>query len=174
MRFVYRKERNFHALEAFQKAFVVESLGSHVEQLERSGPQLAADRARLLGRKRGIQPCRIDSPSRKEIDLVFHQSDQGRHDEGNTLKSQRRKLVAERLSAARRKDSQRGLPGAQGVHNRLLTRAELRHAKLFLEQFLELQCRFHLRGEAIGRVIQRRPAGNDGRGAEEQGSRGEP
>src|SRR6266508_2827991 len=139
VRFVYRKERDFHTLESFQKAFVVESLGSHVEQLECSGSQLAGDHARLLGRKRGIQPCRLDSPSRKEIDLVFHQSDQGRNDKGNTLKNQRWKLVAERLSTARRENGQRRVPGAQGIQNLLLTRAELRQTKLFLKQLLELR-----------------------------------
>ena len=81
--------------------------------------------------------CEVRAPAATPCgaarDLVAHQRDQRRDDEGHAAAQQRRELVAERLAAAGRHDREDVLPRHHGPHDLLLAGAEVGEAEDGLE-----------------------------------------
>ena len=132
--FIDGEERDLRSFELREEPLVVEPLGGHVQQLEKTRAEPFGDLACFRKGKRGVQPGRLDAPAAQKVDLVLHQRDERRDDQGDTLQRQGGKLVAERLAAAGREDGQRRLPGQQRLDHRPLAGAELREAKRGVEQ----------------------------------------
>jgi hypothetical protein len=104
---VHRDHRDPLSLHRVQKSLVGQPLGSHVEQFERSVEQPLQDGAVLVASDGRVKPCRVDTPRQQEVDLVFHQRNQGRDHKRKTIQEQCRKLVADALSAAGGEDRHR-------------------------------------------------------------------
>ena len=77
--------------------------------------------------------ARLGGEGAHGIDLVLHQGDQGRDDDGHPFHKHRRELVAERLSAARRHQDEGVAPGKDVSDHRLLVSLERREAEIFLQ-----------------------------------------
>ena len=75
------------------------------------------------------------------IDLIFHQSDQGRHDEGHTRQRKRRQLITEGLSAAGGHHRERAFARHDSIDHLLLRRTKLLETKPIPEQKREIHSR---------------------------------
>ena len=83
-----------------------EPLGGDVDEV--IPPRLDLDQPGplLLGVERAIEQRRAEAPADEDVDLIFHQGDQGADDQGEAVEQERRKLVAEALAAAGRHDAE--------------------------------------------------------------------
>src|SRR5271165_3031174 len=111
-----------------------------VEKSERAVAKAKRDPATLVGVGGGIEARRVDAKRPQLGDLIAHERDKRRHDEGQAPTDDGRKLEAKRLAAACRHHRQhvlafqRGrkhifLPGAEGgkAEDASQSRARLRH-----------------------------------------------
>ena len=143
MGFIHGKQRNPRALNGLAESFVDEPFRRDVQQPQPAGADFVHDGSVFVERQRGIEPPRGDSPRRQRVDLVLHQGDQRRHDEGQTRQEQGGNLIAQRLAAAGRKHDGRRSPGHQVADRVLLSGLELRESEPILkhpEQFLPARC----------------------------------
>ena len=86
--------------------------------------QAAETRAGFLGAERGIQKRGGDAAGLEGVDLVLHQRDEWRDDDGQALPHERRQLVAQRLAAARGHDRQHVFAREDGSQRILLSGPE--------------------------------------------------
>ena len=89
-------------IEQPQRRIEHEPLGSDVEQVERARRGADPPLARLARRQRGVQAGGRDAVRAERVDLVLHERDQRRDDDGGAVAMQRRDLEAQRLAAAGR------------------------------------------------------------------------
>ena len=75
-------------------------------------------------RLRAVQLRRRDAARGQAVDLVLHQRDQRRDDDGDAVVQERRHLVAERFAAAGRQDYERVAPLQHRGHGLFLQRTE--------------------------------------------------
>ena len=138
MRLVDGEKRGPDALQEHRGALGGEALRGHVEQLE---PALVEGGEGLLGLLgvglRGERPGG-DAGGAERPDLVAHQRDQRRDDEGDARPGQRRQLVAERLAAAGRHDREHVAPGLDRGDDLLLAGTEVGEAEDLPEQAARL------------------------------------
>ena len=108
-----------------EEGVVAQPLGRDVDELEVAPRQIVEAGAHLVAGEGAVDQrgARADG-GRERLDLVLHQGDQRRDDDGRALVEQRRELEGQRLAGAGRHDRQRvlaaqragddgGLPGAQ-------------------------------------------------------------
>jgi hypothetical protein len=120
------EEGDSGAAEDLEGARLSEALRGDVEQPEASGggvPEavrgLAGGEVRVdLGRAR-------DSPAPEAVDLVLHERDERRDDDGESGAEKSGELVAEGLAAACRQDAEGGPAGEEGFDEGALSRPEL-------------------------------------------------
>jgi hypothetical protein len=119
VRLVDHEQADLHLAHAFEEARSGEALRSDVEQAQLAGGS-ASERAGVGGAVllRVDQRDAVAEPARGErLDLVLHQSHQGRDDDRQVVAQQPGELVAERLPGAGRHHDehvpvrQRGLAG---------------------------------------------------------------
>ena len=111
-----------------------EPLGGHVEELEAAGVEGGEDRLGLLALGLRGERAGLDAGGAQRADLVAHQRDQRRDDEGDAGAGQRRELVAERLAAAGRHDREDVAAGLDRGDDLLLAGAEVGEAEDPAEQ----------------------------------------
>jgi hypothetical protein len=91
-----------------------EALRRHVDQLVVAAHHALDPRAALVDRQGRVDEGGAHLPRRQGVDLVLHQGEEWRDDQGGAAPRQRRQLVAERLPGARRHDDE-GVPALGDV-----------------------------------------------------------
>ena len=94
--------------------------GATYSSLRLAGGEAIRDVAHLVGADARIEPRSVDSPAHEGVDLILHQGDQRRDDDGDPVEQERRQLVAEALAGSRRKHRKGGAAGEQCLDDPLL------------------------------------------------------
>ena len=95
MRLVNGDELDVPALQVIEKTGEHQPLRRDVEQAEFAGVQSAQTFAAFAGHQRRVQKRRRDAAGLQRIHLVFHQRDERRDDDGESVTRKRGKLEAE-------------------------------------------------------------------------------
>ena len=128
-------ERNLERLEKLEVLGLVERLGSHVEQLGLAvahvihhlcGLRLGERRVEVMGQSVVLADA-IDG-----VDLVFHQGDEWRHDDGSALHEERRQLVTQALASAGGHEHKDVVPRHERADNGFLVAFERVKAEIVL------------------------------------------
>ena len=109
-------------------------LRRNVQQAVLTVVQLGQTLARLGGGKSGIKVGSRHTGLLKCVDLIFHQSDQRRDNDGQSALGQSRQLVAKRFAAAGRHQHECVVPGQGLAHHLLLQRPKRLVAEEPLQQ----------------------------------------
>ena len=104
MGFVDHHQRNLQLSQLLNESLVREAFRRHVEQLQSASSEIGVGTPDFLQINAGIQSGRWDFSRSQEIDLVLHQGDERRNDEGQTWQMQRAELVTKAFTAAGRED----------------------------------------------------------------------
>ena len=97
MRLVYGIERDFGLLEEEDVFFLIECLGCDVEELGNTGEDVVFYGGDLFLVERGVEEVGnsvVATGGSEAVDLIFHQGDEGRNDDGGTRKNKGGELVA--------------------------------------------------------------------------------
>ena len=100
MRLVHGKQGDPDMPQHCSEAFVVEALRRDVEQSKFAASEFLYDLPVLIESERGVKPAGADAFCCERIDLILHQRDQWRDDQGHTGQQQRGQLITERLPSA--------------------------------------------------------------------------
>ena len=119
-----------------------QTLGGEVEQIQLSGSELVKHQALLIGVQRAVEKGSAYPVQAQGVDLVFHQSDQRGYHNGRALHGERRKLVAQGLSAACRHEHKGVFATEQMFHHRFLGGSKGREPEGLLKQ-VEVLLRNH-------------------------------
>ena len=114
MGFVDGHERYVHAHDAQAEGLCCEPLGGDVKELDVAVDAVVQRDVDCTRREPRMDRHGRDVPCPQAVDLVFHQGDQGRHDDAQPLLRKPGDLVGKRLSAARGHQGQ----GVAPVHHR--------------------------------------------------------
>ena len=106
VRFVDGEARRRKAGEAVQHILLHQPLRRNVEQAQAAVAQLPVGFRGLGARRRRIERARRHAVQAQRGDLVAHERDQRRDDDGQAVARQRRNLVAQRLAGAGRHDGE--------------------------------------------------------------------
>ena len=131
MRLVDRDQGQRHLRDQAAEALAGGALGRDVEKVELAALE-PVDRLGAIIVGRG-QSGGADAEFRGGADLVVHQRDQGRDDQGRPLARQRRHLVAERLARSGRHHRQRMAAGHDAIDHFGLDAAEILKAECVAE-----------------------------------------
>ncbi len=123
-----------------EEALVVEPLGCDVEELQAAGAEAVGDVTCLGLLDARVEPGRGDALADEGVDLILHQRDQRRDDDGDAVEQQGRQLIAEALAGAGGKDGERRAAGEERVDDALLARAEGAEAEPGLEHLPGRRC----------------------------------
>ncbi len=103
--------RGADPVEQREEALGDQPLGRHIQEIERAFEQRTLGFTHTAGVQRGVQHGRAHTELAQRRDLVLHQCDQGRDDDGRAAPllaaQQGRQLVAQRLPATRGHEHQR-------------------------------------------------------------------
>ena len=111
-------------LQVFHPAVEHEALRRDVEQAILAAMQAAQARAGLVGVERGIEKGRGDAAGLQLVDLVLHQRDERRDDDGEAGPGEGGELEAERLAAAGRQQGEDIVAGERSLDDFALQRAK--------------------------------------------------
>ena len=134
MRFVDGHQGDGQFLHQAAKALRLQALRRDVEELARASPDAAIDVPVFLRIQGGVQKGGGDPGLGQGGDLVLHQGDQGRNHQGQPRQQQGRELVADGLSGPGGHDADDVPVVEQGVHQGLLTGAEVAVAVILLQE----------------------------------------
>ena len=137
MRLVDREQRDLQLLRERAEAVGQQPLRRDVEDLVSAEARVAVGLAQLLDGHGAVDAAGRDAGVLQGHDLILHERDERGDDQRDPRQQQRRKLIAEALSAARRHDAKHVPPGKRRVDQRLLSRTECRKAKI-LPQYRKL------------------------------------
>jgi hypothetical protein len=139
VRLVDRHQRRAQLREPLERAADRQPLGRDVDHAVAPLEEPALALSPLLGRHRGRQERRRDPALCQAAHLIFHQRDQRRDDDARPLEHRGGELVAERLSAAGRRDHQRAARAHEDLLDRLeLPRPERREPEAIAQRLLEI------------------------------------
>lgn len=96
------------------------------------------DTISLILRETGMKRRRCHVPLPQALDLVLHESNERRNNQGQPWQKRRRQLVAERLSLTGRHDRHDIAPGQDRADGLLLSRPKLRKAELLFKLSSEI------------------------------------
>jgi hypothetical protein len=135
MRLVDDEQADVDVADCLEEPRRGEALGRDVQQLDLAGRR-PRDRG-TVGRRvlLGVDERRPagDRPFER-LDLVLHQRDERRHDQGEVGPEQRRQLVAERLARPRRHHDEQVAPGERGADRLRLPGAERGEAEVLAKR----------------------------------------
>ena len=94
MRLVHGEEPDVDALQGLDEVVAAEALGRDVEELETPLPHAGDALLLLLEVERAVDEGRGQSARVERVNLILHQRDERRYDEGRAVKHQRRQLIA--------------------------------------------------------------------------------
>jgi hypothetical protein len=123
------EELDAGAGEQARRAGGGEALGRHVEELQAALVEGLEDGLALVGRIGGGERPGRNAGLRQRADLVAHERDERRDDEGDAVAHQGGQLVAERLAAARRHDREDVAAGGDRLDDLGLAGAEIGEAE---------------------------------------------
>ena len=129
MRLVDGEERYVDPRQRLAEARRRHALGRHVEELEAAVHEVAAHGVALLVGHARVQRRGRDAGLAKRLDLVAHECDQRRDDDGRAAAAERRHLITDRLAFAGGKQDDRVAARHQPLHHRLLLPAKGRVAE---------------------------------------------
>ena len=134
VRLIHRDHRHIPAPHPFAKPLVGQPLGRDVQNPDPTTVQIPVQISQTLGIHRRIQPRRRNPPPRQRFDLILHQGNQWRNDQGQTLKRKRRQLIAQGLAATGRKNRQHRPTRHQRHDDLSLTSPQRLVAEIFPQQ----------------------------------------
>ena len=146
VRLVNRQHCRLPVRQALEEVIHHQTLRRDVEQLHPPGSAVRHHLLLLLTRHRGVEARRRHAVGQQLIDLIFHQGNQRRDHQRQSLLHQRRDLIAERFAAAGGHHHQT-IPSAQRrINNGLLAGTKMLIAKgilqyLLRQRFLIMYCR---------------------------------
>ena len=142
--FVDGHERYVHAHDAQAEGFRREPLGGDVKELDVAVDTVVQRDVDCTRREPRMDRHGRDVPCPQAVDLVFHQGDQGRHDDAQPLLRKPGDLVGKRLSAARGHQGQGVAPVHHRTDDTLLYGAEFGEAPVAFQHVVYLvRCPFH-------------------------------
>ena len=100
VRLVDGEQRDGRVGQLGEEALVVEALGCDVEELQAAGAEAVGDVTGLRLLDARVEPRRVDSLTDEGVDLILHQRDQRRDDDGDAVEHQGRQLIAEALAGS--------------------------------------------------------------------------
>ena len=115
------------------RSVVGQALGGDVEEFQGAGLELPVDRLHLGRPDARVEAGGGDAAGLQGIDLILHQGDERRDDQGQSVEEEGRQLVAEALAAAGGEDRQGRAPGEQGVDDPLLPGTKGGKAEVLLQ-----------------------------------------
>ncbi len=134
-----------------------EALGRHVEEAILVAPQAAETLARVVGVEGGVEERGLDAVRLEGVDLVLHQGDEGRDDEGEALAEDGGELEAQRLPSPGGQQGEDIATGQSRGHDVFLIGPEARIAEGVLERLQSLRHRGHADFSWSGHANMRRP-----------------
>ena len=123
--------------DSLAKLLVCEALGGNVEELELAGLKVAVEILSLFGRQGGIESCGGNPFFDERVYLVFHQSNERRDDECETIEDESRELIAEGFSSTRGEDYESRAIGEDGIDDSFLSATKGVVTKVLLENLLQ-------------------------------------
>jgi hypothetical protein len=133
MRFIDGEQTNPNLSDRIHEGHASEPLGSDVNQLVDSAPDLTQPFVCFGVAQGAIDERSWNSARRKLIDLIFHKRDKRRNYNRNALDHQSRQLIAERLAAAGRHDDDGVATRQNGIYDFGLAFAKVGEAEMFLK-----------------------------------------
>ena len=124
VRLIDGEQGDVHAAHGGDESSIREALRGDVEEAKIASGGAPQDAALLLTGDRGVDRCGGDAVLGERVDLVFHEGEQGRDDEGEAIKKKGGNLVADALTAARWENGERVPPREHGGHDLRLPRKE--------------------------------------------------
>ncbi len=140
VRLVDREQRDRRLGQLGEEALVVEPLGCDVEELQAAGAEAVGDVACLGLLDARIEPRCIDALEHERVDLILHQRDQRRDDDGDAVEHQGGELIAEALPGSGGEHRERGAAGEERLDDALLARSEGAEAEPGLEHLAGRRC----------------------------------
>jgi hypothetical protein len=128
---VDREERAVEAAQDVAEAREDEALRRDIQELEQAALEAVESPAELVAVEGRGEEGRGDAAALEGVDLVAHQGDQRRDDDGRTAEDEGGELVAEALAAAGRRDEQEAARVEETLDGLALARAELGMAEAF-------------------------------------------
>ena len=117
-----------------QKALVFQPLGRNIQKLILLLRGFRVRFAQLLERQGAIEERRRNTRLRERRDLILHERDERGDDDREPRQHERGNLIADRLSAARRRHAQNVPAGQNRADERLLPTSEGAATKAFFQQ----------------------------------------
>ena len=118
-------------------AFADQTFGGNIEEAVAPLAETRADGGLLVGSERAVVKSGRHAVTDKRVDLVLHQRDKGRDDEGKSRAHDGRRLEAQRLAAAGRQNDQRVAANEDRVHRFPLQGSEGRVSPVARDRFLK-------------------------------------
>ena len=140
MRLVDGVERHLYFMQERHVVLLGERFGGEIEQFGLPGEHVGADLRHGGLVERRIEEMRDPRLGRKgphRIDLVLHQGDQRRDDDGDPVHQKRRQLVAQRLAAARGHQHEGILAFQHVADHRFLVPLERRKAEILFQLVMQ-------------------------------------
>jgi hypothetical protein len=106
MGFVHGEQRDTGVAQPLGGRSEVEPLGRDVEQFHVAANGARQPVGHLRRRQRAVHEGRRQAARLERVDLIFHERNERRDDDGELRQDERRNLVAKRFSAARGKDDE--------------------------------------------------------------------
>ena len=136
MRFIDGKETDPCSLEHRFRIAERQPLGRNVQEPQAPICNRVENGGRFVAAVRRIESACRNSIGLQLCDLIAHQRDQRRDDDGQSVPQKRGQLIAKRLAAACRHDSEHVSPIEDRADNIILARPEIREPKGFSQAFL--------------------------------------
>src|SRR5258706_9186312 len=149
VRFVDGEELDVPRLQVGKKSREHQPLRRDVKQPEFAVVQPTQTSARFASVEGGIEEGRRDAAGLHGIDLIFHQGDQRRNDDGQSGPSERGQLKTKRLPAAGGQESEDVLARQRIANDLLLQRTKGSEAEILLQQRKERRLGRHINAAKI-------------------------
>ena len=136
VRFINREKGDVRFVQSTQHLFRAEAFRSDVQQLELPFVEVAGDLPLLLVGERAVDEGAGNPVRAERVDLILHERDQRRDHHRNSVETDRRRLIAERLAPTGRQHDERILAPQHTLHRRGLQRTKLAIAPTRLQNLL--------------------------------------
>ncbi len=153
VRFIDREQNDLLIFQPIDESFGLNSLGRKIKQVWARRAQIAKGVALVFGRLARMDAAGAQSQRFELAHLIFHERDERRHDDDQTVEEKRRKLVAERFAPAGRHHGERVFAFQDGIQNRHLAFAEFAQTEIRRQNAVGFFVVDHRRRLNVFRVI---------------------
>ena len=136
VRLVDRIERDVERREELKVLLFIKRFRSHIQQLRAAAVHIihhAVDGGTVERRVEEVSQAVFLCQAIDDIDLIFHQCDQRRHDNSRSIHDQRRQLIAQALAATGRHQHKGVVSRHEITDDRFLIALEMIKAEVFLQ-----------------------------------------